>query len=112
MSKRNRAIVEIGDQKYTFELDRKAVIYLETEANFEAAKVEKQPVVQSGNIWVGGLQKHHPKLSYRARMDLLDIFQEEGGDVAEITEFLVGQYASFLQTIPTDTKSKKKIIYE
>lgn len=112
MSKKNRAIVEIGEQKYTFELDRQAVVNLEENIGFAITKVETQPVVQSGNLWVGGLQKNHPKLSFRARMDLLDAFQEEGGDVSEMVEFLVEQYASFLQTIPTDTKKKKKIIYE
>lgn len=112
MAKFKKATVEIGGKNYTFELDRTTVIYLEEEVGFAVSKVEAQPVTQSRNIWVGGLQKHHPKLKFATRVDLYHTFQEEGGDVSEIVAFLIEQYASFLQTIPNDTQKKKEIIFE
>lgn len=112
MAKHKKAIVDIGGKDYTFELDRRTVIYLEEETGFAVAKVENQPVTQSRNIWVGGLQKHHPKLKFNTRVDLYHTFVDEGGDVSEIVAFLIEQYAGFLQTNPKDTQKKKEIIFE
>lgn len=109
---KTKATIKIKDKDYTFELDRNTVVYLEEEAGFSVTKVGDQPVTQSRRMWVGGLQKHHPRLNLKTRIDLFHDAQEEGWDVSEIIEFLIEQYASFLQTTPTDTKKKKEIIFE
>lgn len=105
-----RAIIEINNKKYTFEIDRKSIILMETKFNFQPKLFEKQPLTQSLKAWMGGLNKNHPELTAAQCEDLFDAAVLAELAPMEIVNFVIEQYTAFFQT--TQLNSAKNIVFE
>jgi hypothetical protein len=99
--------VEIEDKDYLFELDKAAIRKGELNG-FSIRKVEDQPMNMTTLLWSIGLYKHHPNLPYEKSAKLFDKYADEGGDIAEVIQFLTEQYQSFSLATPEDSKKVKK----
>ena len=100
----NVKVVKIGDNEYTFELDRKAIIRAEEVYGVSLVKVEEQLISQSYKLWSAGLHKHHNNISIDARYDLFDELNQQDGSSMEVVGFLIEVIGNFLN--PTHTQEK------
>ena len=57
-----------------------------------------------------GLLAKQPKTTKDEADEIMEQYVEEGGDVAEITQFLVNQYVAFTKSPNGKKKKKAKII--
>lgn len=102
----NKCVIEIGDKEYTLCLTRQSVKEIETKG-FNIQNFLEKPVTYMDILWYGGFIANHSSVNPNLAAKLLETYQEEGGDVAEVINFLADEYSNFVNA-PTDTKSKKK----
>lgn len=102
----NTCIIEIGGKEYTLCLTREAVKEMEN-SGFNIQDFMAKPITYMDILWVGGFYAKHRNINKTKALHLQDQYKEEGGDVNEVIEFLVNEYANFVNA-PTDTKSTKK----
>lgn len=102
---KNIKVIKIGEQDYTFEFDRNAIIKAEEVFGVSLMDIQTKLISQSYKLWVAGLDKNHKNLSVNARMDLYDAYNQETGESMEIIKFLMDHISNFLN--PTPIKKKK-----
>ena len=95
--------INIEDKDYELSLTRKSVIWLEKQG-FDLTKVEQQPITTYNMMFEAGFKQDYPEIN---ASELLEKYEEEGGDITEVVTFLIEEYVAFINAL-TDTKSKKK----
>lgn len=102
----NKCIVEINEKEYTLCLTREAIKELEARS-FNIQNFIDKPLTYMDILWYGGFIANHKDVNPNLAVKLLETYQDEGGNVNEVVEFLANEYSNFVNA-PTDTKSKKK----
>ena len=102
--------IEVGEKKYYLGYPtRKDAIVAENNGLdvTEAGKI----ITLSDKLFYTGLLAKQPKMTKDEADEILEEYVSEGGDIAEITQFLVNQYVAFTKS-PTGKKKKKAKIIE
>ena len=102
----NTCIIEINEKEYTLCLTRETVKQIEARG-FNVQNYIEKPLTYTDILWHGGFLKNHADINFNLAIKLLETYQEEGGDINEVIEFLAEEYSNFVNA-PADTKSKKK----
>jgi len=63
----------------------------------------------SETLFFTGLLAKQPDISRKKADELLDKYLEEGGELEEITQFLINEYSAFIKS-PNGKKKKAKIV--
>ena len=98
--------ITIKDKEYSIQISRESVVWLES-AGFAVEDFYKKPLTSVELLWTAGFIMNHSEVNPNLALKLMDSYQEEGGDVAEIARFVLDEYQSFINAL-SDTKSKKK----
>lgn len=101
----NTCEIEIKNNTYKLCLNRNSIKEMERKG-FDIQKFAQQPITYMDILWYGGFVKNHSELSLEKTTELIEEYQNEGGDVEEVITFLAEEYASFVSA-PADTKLKK-----
>ena len=102
--------VEIGDKEYIlgYPTRKDAMIAEDNGLDLtEAGKIVKI----TATLFYTGLLAKQPKIKRDEAEELLEQYIAEGGEVEELTQFLVSEYMAFTQS-PTGKKKKKAKIVE
>lgn len=102
----NTCVIEIDGKEYSLSLTRNSVKKIEAKG-FDIQEFARKPITMMDILWYGGFLVESPEISIDETTKLLESYQNEGGDVQEVIQFLAEEYASFANA-PTDTKSVKK----
>lgn len=102
----NTCTIEIGGNEYTLCLTRESIKEMEKQG-FNIQDFMAKPITYMDILWVGGFYANHRNINKTKALNLQDEYKKEGGDVNEVIEFLVNEYANFVNA-PADTKSVKK----
>jgi len=97
--------INIGDKDYNLELNRKTVLWLENKG-FALEKLEEKPITMYGLLFESAFIANYPNLN---ASEMMEKYEEEDGDSAEVVEFLIEEYTAFINAL-ADTKSRKKKI--
>ena len=98
--------IEINEKEYTLCLTRDSVKEIEARG-FNIQNFIEKPLTYMDVLWYGGFVANHPDVNLNLAVKLIEKYQEEGGDVNEVINFLADEYSNFVNA-PTDTKSKRK----
>ena len=60
-------------------------------------------------LFYTGLLAKQPQITREKAVELLDKYIEEGGEIEEITQFLISEYVAFTKS-PEGKKKKAKIV--
>jgi len=104
-------IIDVDGKDYRFGLDRNEIRRGEKKG-LRLKDFEDMPIDQITTLWEVGLHKYQPKLTEVQCEALYDKYLEEDGDLMEVIEFLMKEYAHFVPTLQTDTPKVKKARYE
>lgn len=102
----NTCVIEINEKEYTLCLTRQAVKEIEARG-FNIQNFIDKPLTYMDILWYGGFITKHPDVNPNLAEKLIETYQDEGGDVSEVIDFLANEYSNFVNA-PADTKSKKK----
>lgn len=102
-----KIVIEVKGKEYAFALDRFEVIRGEKQGMALRMAVD-MPFNQVQNLWTVGLHKFQPSLNSKQCFDLWDYYIEEGGDTADVVNFLMEEYESFSQTTQSNLEETKK----
>lgn len=97
--------INIEEKDYELCLTRKTVMWLESKG-FSLEKVQEQPITIYSLMFEAGFKANYPDLD---ASELMEKYEEEGGDVSEVISFMINEYVTFINAL-TDTKSKTKKI--
>ncbi len=98
--------ITISDKEYTIQLNRNSIVWLEN-TGFKVSDFENKPLVTIELLWTAGFIMNHPEVNSNLALKLMETYEEEGGDVTEVSKFVLEEYGSFMNAL-SDTKSKKK----
>lgn len=98
--------IKIKDKDYTIQLNRNSIVWLEN-AGFKASDFENKPLITIELLWNAGFIMNHPEVNSGLAAKLMETYEEEGGDVMEVSKFVLEEYGSFMNAL-SDTNSKKK----
>ncbi len=102
----NTCTIEVGEKEYVLCLTRDAVKAIER-LGFNIQAFMEKPITCMDILWYGGFIPNHKEVNQNLSLKIMETYQEEGGDVNEVIEFLASEYSNFVNA-PTDTKAKKK----
>lgn len=102
----NTCTIEIGEKEYTLCLTRESVKDIESKG-FNIQNFIDRPLTFMDILWYGGFVAKHTDVNPSLAVKLLETYQEEGGDVNEVIEFLANEYSNFVNA-PAGINSKKK----
>ncbi len=102
----NTCVINISDKDYTLCLTREAIKVIES-MGFNINNFIAKPVTYMDTLWYGGFIANHKDVNPNLAVKLLETYQNEGGDINEVLNFLGNEYSNFVNA-PTDTNSKKK----
>lgn len=74
---------------------------------FSLFKMQEEPLNQIGKLFRGALLWKKPSMSEYEAIKIMDKYQEEGGDIRDINEFLIEQYSNFFN-VQAGAKDKIK----
>lgn len=98
--------ININNKDYSLRLNRDSIIWLEGQG-FDASEFDKKPFTYINMLWQSAFIADHREVNPNLALKLMDTYQEEGGDVAEIVNFVIEEYHSFISAL-SDMKSKSK----
>lgn len=98
--------INIKDKEYNLQLTRESIVWLEGQG-FDASDFDKKPLTYMNMLWQSAFIANHREVNTNLALKLMDAYQEEGGDIAEVINFVVEEYQSFISAL-SDTKSKSK----
>ncbi len=101
----NKCTVTIADKEYDLCLTREAIKEIEGKG-FNIQTFINKPVTMTELLWYAGFIPNHRDVNQNLATKLLDTYQNEGGDVNEVVEFLAEEYSNFVNA-PADTATKK-----
>lgn len=106
----NTCIIEINEKEYQFCLTREAIKWLESRG-VDLQEFNSKVITYIDEIWMAGLLSKHAELSEKDALQLMKTYQEEGGNIMEVINFLVEEYANFIRALAvTESKKKAKIV--
>lgn len=98
--------INVRDKDYVLQLNRESIVWLE-EQGFIASDFDKKPLTYINMLWQSAFIANHKEVNPNLALKLLDAYQEEGGDVSEVVNFVIEEYQSFISAL-SDMKSKSK----
>ena len=98
--------INIKDKNYDLQLNRESIKWLEGQG-FNASEFERKPLTYMELLWQSAFIMNHREVNPNLALKLMDSYQEEGGDVTEVVNFIIEEYQSFISAL-SDTKSKNK----
>ena len=98
--------INIKDKNYDLQLNRESIKWLEGQG-FNASEFERKPLTYMELLWQSAFIMNHKEVNPNLALKLMDSYQEEGGDVTEVVNFIIEEYQSFISAL-SDTKSKNK----
>jgi hypothetical protein len=100
--------INIKDKDYDLQMTRESIVWLEGNG-FDPRKFEEKPLTYMNLLWQSAFIANHKDVNPNLALKLMDSYQEEGGDISEIINFVVEEYQSFISALSdTQSKSKKK----
>lgn len=100
--------IEIDGKEYTLGYFTRKDVKLAEKKGLRITKMEDETVTQTDKLFYTGLLAKHPEITEEEAEKLEQKFVEQEGDLSEIIQFLVGQFANFIQS-QNGKKTKKKI---
>lgn len=101
--------IEIGDKEYTLGYPtRKDAI--KAEANGLDITNAGKILSLSEVLFYTGLLAKQPDITKKVSDELLERYLEEGGELEEITQFLINEYTAFIKSPDGKKKKKAKIV--
>lgn len=101
--------IEIGDKEYT--------LGYPTRKDAIKAEVNGLDITNAGKIlsltevlFYTGLLAKQPEITKEASNELLEEYLQEGGELEEITQFLINEYMAFMKSPDGKKKKKAKIV--
>ena len=101
----NICTINIAEKDYDLCLTREAIKIIESKG-FNIQNFINRPVSMTELLWFGGFIAKHSDVNQNLATKLLDTYQNEGGDVNEVVEFLAEEYSNFVNA-PADIAVKK-----
>lgn len=100
--------INVKDKDYDLQLNRESIVWLESQG-FDANEFEKKPLTYMNLLWQSAFIANHKEVNPNLALKLMDSYQEEGGDVGEVVNFIIEEYQSFISALSDmKLKSKKK----
>lgn len=101
--------IEVGDKEYS--------LGFPTRASAVKAEVEGLDITNAGKIlsltetlFYTGLLARNPLMTREEAIEILEKYAAEGGELEEITQFLINEYAAFIKSPDGKKKKKAKIV--
>ena len=98
--------INVNNKDYDLQVTRESIVWLEANG-FDASEFEKKPLTYMDMLWQCAFITNHKEVNPNLALKLMDTYREEGGDIAEVVNFVVEEYQSFISAL-SDTKLKKK----
>lgn len=101
--------IEVGDKEYSlgFPTRKDAV-----RAEFEGLDITNAGKVLSlsETLFYAGLLAKNPLMTREEAIEILEQYLTEGGEIEEITQFLINEYTAFIKSPDGKKKKKAKIV--
>lgn len=101
--------IEVGEKEYTLGYPtRKDAVNAEYNGLdiTQAGKV----IILTETLFYTGLLAKQPEMTRKRAVELLEQYMSEGGEIEEITQFLLNEYVSFTKSQDGKKRKKAKII--
>ncbi len=101
--------IEVGDKEYS--------LGFPTRKDAVRAEIEGLDITNAGKVlslsetlFYAGLLARNPLMTREEAIEILEQYLAEGGEIEEITQFLISEYTAFIKSPDGKKKKKAKIV--